>query len=473
MENSSALIFPKEDFTMFLVGIDISKYKHDRCIIDSDGVVICEPYSFKNDADGFILFLDTLHSLPDSEDIRIGFETTAHYALNLKLFLEKAHYAFMEFNPLRLAKFNKSQSLRKTKTDAIDCYSIARWLAAVEFKPHTTGFYHIYSLKSLTRLRDSFVRQRSFYLVKTTNVLDVTFPEFKPFLNNRFDATALYLLENYGTVEKMSHMNSTSYENLRKLSRGKFSIQKFKKLKELASNTVGESNEVFIIQLNSLLSLYRKCVSEIKSIEAQITKLISDINPRYMLIPGIGPLSAAVIYAEFDDLSKFNSHAQMLFFAGLESGYYHSGISEHRGHMVKRGSSHLRYTLMNLCIPLIQYNYVFAAYYDKKRSEGKPHRVACSHLVKKLIRIIFNLEKNGIDVDSLHTFIIAFIIHFICPKQPLHSTLQAVLPQADQSDKYHDKITTSRIPQNISSYIQQKSHSNECFPVLHSESEIR
>lgn len=82
-------------------------------------------------------------------------------------------------------------------------------------------------------------------------------------------------------------------------------------------------------------------------------------------------------------------------------------------------------------------------------------------------------KKENQVFDSLHTFIIAFIIHFICPKQPLHSTLQAVLPQADQSDKYHDKITTSRIPQNISSYIQQKSHSNECFPVLHSESEMR
>ena len=51
-----------------------------------------------------------------------------------------------------------------------------------------------------------------------------------------------------------------------------------------------------------------------------------------------------------------------------------------------------------------------------------------------------------------------FIIHFICPKQPLHSTLQAVLPQADQSDKYHDKITTSRIPQNISSYMSSWTH---------------
>ena len=85
----------------------------------------------------------------------------------------------------------------------------------------------------------------------------------------------------------------------------------------------------------------------------------------------------------------------------------------------------------------------------------------------------YKVKKENQVFDSLHTFIIAFIIHFICPKQPLHSTLQAVLPQADQSDKYHDKITTSRIPQKISSYIQQKSHSNECFPVLHSESEMR
>ena len=383
---------------MYLVGIDISKYKHDCCIIDSDGVIIREPFSFANNAEGFALFLEALNSLKDS-DIRIGFESTAHYALNLKLFLEKAHYAFMEFNPVLLSKFTKSQSLRRTKTDAIDCYSIARWLGTVEFKPHTTGFYHTYSLKSLTRLRDSLVRQRSFYLVKITNVLDVTFPEFKPFFNNRFGATALYLLENYGSAEKMSHMNSASYDHLRRLSRGKFSIQKFIKLKELASNTVGESNELFLIQLNSLLALYDECVSEIDSIESQIIKLIQDIKPRCMTIPGIGPISAAVIYAEFGDLSKFMSPAQMLSFAGLEPGYYQSGTSEHGGHMVKRGSSHLRFTLMNLCIPLIQNNYVFAKYYDKKRSEGKPHRVACSHLVKKLIRVIFYLEKNDVDFD--------------------------------------------------------------------------
>lgn len=386
---------------MFYVGIDISKYKHDAFIVTDAGEIICNSFSVKNDCDGFKELLSVLDSLDPKENVRIGFESTSHYTLNLKLFLEKAHYSFMEFNPVLLAKFNKSQTLRRTKTDAIDAISIARWLMMVEYKPYPIEFYHTYALKSLTRLRTSLVKQRSFYIVKITNVLDHIFPEFKPFFNNRFSKTALYLLENYGTVDKISRMNSKSYDNLRRVSRGNFSMQKFLKLKELANNTVGFDHELFTCQLNSLLSLYKQLVNEIKSLESQIESLICDINPRTLSIPGIGPLSAAVIYAEYGDLSKFNSPAQMLSFAGLEPGYYQSGTSEHSGAMVKRGSCHLRYTLMNLCIPLIQYNMVFAEYYNKKRNEGKPHRVACSHLVKKLIRVVFILEKNGIDFDPL------------------------------------------------------------------------
>lgn len=386
---------------MYFVGIDISKYKHDCFITTESGEFVINSFTIKNDNDGFMELLSVLKSLDAPEEIRIGFEATAHYALNLKLFLEKNHYSFMEFNPVLLAKFNKSQTLRRTKTDAIDCSSIARWLMTVEYKPYPVGFYHTYSLKSLTRLRDSLVKQRSFYIVKITNLLDHTFPEFKPFFNNRFSKTALYLLDNYGTAEKMAHMNSASYENLRKISHGKFSMQKFLRLKELATNTVGESNEIFVTQLNSLMNLYKQSCMEVDSLEQQITSLIKDIKPHSLSIPGVGPLSAAVIYAEYGDLSKFNSPSQMLSFAGLEPGYYQSGTSEHGGHMVKRGSSHLRFTLMNLCIPLIQYNMVFAEYYAKKRNEGKTHRVACSHVIKKLIRVIYTLEKNDIDFDPL------------------------------------------------------------------------
>ena len=333
--------------SMYFIGIDISKYKHDCCIISAADQKVVSKVTIKNNKAGFNELLTIIHSLANSADIRIGFESTAHYALNLELFLENSLLTFMEVNPVLISEYKKSKTLRRTKTDSVDCESIARWLMTVEYKPHSKGFYHAYSLKSLTRLRDKLIRQRSFYLIKITNVLDHTFPEFKPFFNERLSKTALYLLENYGSAEKMARMNSASYEKLRSVSRGKFSPQQFLRLKELAANTVGVNNSIFDVELNSLLSLYKSLVKEIDTIEKEINKLIEEVHPHYMSVPGIGPLSAAVIYSEYGDISNFTNPGQMLAFAGIEPGINESGTESHGGKMVKRGSSQLCYTLIN------------------------------------------------------------------------------------------------------------------------------
>ena len=101
-----------------------------------------------------------------------------------------------------------------------------------------------------------------------------------------------------------------------------------------------------------------------------------------MSIPGIGPISVAIIYAEYGGISNFSSPAQMLAFAGLEPGINESSTESHKGRIIKRGSSQLRYVLMNRALPPIRIDMTFAAYYAKKRAEGKPHRVAMSHVAK-------------------------------------------------------------------------------------------
>ena len=401
VEDNSATILKREVIfmPMYFVGIDISKYKHDCCIIAADNQSIITKFTFKNDKAGFNQFLTTINSLSSSEDIKIGFESTSHYALNLELFLENASLSFMEVNPVLISEYKKSTTLRRTKTDSVDCESIARWLMTVEYKPHSKGFYHSYSLKSLTRLRDRLVRQRSLYLVKITNVLDHTFPEFKPFFNERFSKTAIYLLETYGSAEKMAVMNEDDYNAIRKLSRGKFSPQQFLELRKLALNSVGTNNSIFDVELNSLLILYKSLNQEINTLEDEIIKLVKEANPHFLTIPGIGLISAAIIYAEYGDISNFSTPAQMLAFAGIEPGVSDSGTESHGGRMVKRGSSQLRYALINCCLPLIRFDMTFATYYAKKRAEGKPHRVAITHVAKKLVRVIFALEKQDIDFN--------------------------------------------------------------------------
>ena len=381
---------------MIYIGIDISKYKHDCFICKDTGEVIVENLSFDNNKKGFQQFLNLLKPY-DNSNVHIGLEATGHYGLNLKLFLEKNNYSFMEFNPLLVKEFYKSLSLRKTKTDKVDATVIAQKLMSVPYKPNSCLFYHKYSIKSLSRLRETLVKQRSKYKVQLTNILDMIFPEFKPFFSNSFGATSLYILEKYKTPEKVANMRD--FDSLSKTSRGKFTYAKFIKLKELAKNTIGESNDIFELELTSILNLYKNIDEQITLIDKQISTIIKDLNPPTLSIPGIGVITCASIISEFGDISKFSNPSKMLSFAGLEPGVIESGTMFSKGKMVKRGSGYLRYSLMNIALTVIRFNTTFYDYYYKKISEGKCHRVALSHVCKKLIRVIFILETKNIQFD--------------------------------------------------------------------------
>lgn len=382
---------------MIYVGIDISKYKHDCFIIDDYGEIIVENLSFENNKKGFQQFLELLKPY-DNSNVHIGLEATGHYGLNLKLFLEKNNYSFMEFNPLLVKEFSKSLSLRKTKTDKVDCMIIAQKLLSVPYNPNPKLFYHNYSIKSLSRLRETLVKQRSKYMVQMTNVLDIIFPEFKPFFNDRFSTTSLYILDKYKTVEKISTMRD--FDSLKSLSRGRFTYSKFVKLKDLAKNSIGESNEIYELQLQIILNLYREIDTKIVSLDNQISTIVKELNPPTLSIPGIGVISCATIISEFGNISNFSNPNKMLSFSGLEPGIIQSGTMLSKGKMVKRGSGYLRHALMNVAMVVIANNHVFYDYYYKKRFKGKCHRVALSHVCKKLIRVIYILETKNILFDS-------------------------------------------------------------------------
>lgn len=49
--------------SMYFVGIDISKYKHDCCIISAADQQIVSKFTINNDKDGFEHLLTTLNSL--------------------------------------------------------------------------------------------------------------------------------------------------------------------------------------------------------------------------------------------------------------------------------------------------------------------------------------------------------------------------------------------------------------------------
>ncbi len=62
--------------------------------------------------------------------------------------------------------------------------------------------------------------------------------------------------------------------------------------------------------------------------------------------------------------------------------------------MEKRGSRYLRYALYNATKYVCLWDPTFSAYLAKKLTEGKHYNVALSHASKKLVRLIFAMEKS-------------------------------------------------------------------------------
>ena len=103
----------------------------------------------------------------------------------------------------------------------------------------------------------------------------------------------------------------------------------------------------------------------------------------------------AMILAEVGDFSRFDSPNKVLAYAGLSPSTYQSGqLNNCYAHMEKRGSRYLRFAIYNAAKYVCIWDPTFAAYLAKKRAEGKHYNVAISHAAKKLVRLIYAMEKS-------------------------------------------------------------------------------
>lgn len=209
---------------MYLVGIDISKYKHDCFIATETGEVIKNSFSFDNNHQGFNTLLTVLKSLDQSQEIRIGLEATGHYGNNLKIFLYDNNFSFMEFNPVLSERFRQVTTLRKTKTDKLDAHLISKMLLTYDYQTYSLKSYHILSLKSLTRLRFSMIKERTKYKVRLKNIMDLIFPKFFSFFSDSYGPTPMYILSKYKSPNKLASVDIKDlYDEIHEVSKGRLS----------------------------------------------------------------------------------------------------------------------------------------------------------------------------------------------------------------------------------------------------------
>ena len=169
------------------------------------------------------------------------------------------------------------------------------------------------------------------------------------------------------------------------------------KLRDAARCSIGSVMPAKSLELQHTIRLIRELDAEINDIEAAIQAMMDKIQSPITTIPGIGVRMGAMILAEIGDFSRFDSPDKILAYAGMSPSTYQSGqlsLSGAYSHMEKRGSRYLRYAIYNATKYVCLWDPTFAAYLAKKRAEGKHYNVAISHAAKKLVRLIYAMEKS-------------------------------------------------------------------------------
>lgn len=384
---------------MILVGIDVAKDKHDCFITNSDGEILFDSFTIPNNMDGFDSLFQKISSVSDDlSKIKVGLEATGHYSYNILGYLLNKNLTVYVINPLHTSLYRKSLSLRKTKTDKVDSKTIATMLMSdVDLKPYSSELYHNEELKSLCRYRFDKVKERAKLKSSVARLVNILFPELEKIFCSIHLATVYQLLSKYPGASYISNIDlETLTGTLSSSSKGRFDFSKALLVLDTAKKSIGSVMPSKSLELKHTIKLIQELDKEIDEIENEIKIIMDKINSPILTIPGISYRMGAMIIAEIGSFSNFDSPDKILAFAGLSPSTYQSGnFNSAHSHMEKRGSKYLRYALFNATKFVCNWEPTFGAYLSKKRSEGKHYNVAISHATKKLVRVIFQLERTG------------------------------------------------------------------------------
>nr|WP_307841105.1 transposase [Streptococcus suis] len=203
------------------------------------------------------------------------------------------------------------------------------------------------------------------------------------------------LLTKYPFAQKIARARVSSLLKIKRLT-----ADKAHQIQETAKQTIGNASSALSLELVQLIESIQHYDKQINQTQEEINRLMTGLDSPITSIPGIGSRLGAIILAQIKTIHNFKNPNQLQAFAGLDPAIYQSGQMDNTGHMVKRGSSYLRYALIQAAKLISIYSLHFKTYLKLKISHGKHYNVAVTLIAKKLIRVIYHLLKTNQTFDE-------------------------------------------------------------------------
>ena len=386
---------------MVLVGIDIGKNKHTFSIIDKGtGEILLNPSVFDNNQTGFLYLVKKLSNYTKSE-LLIGMEDTGHYHFALLKYLLDNRYTVALINPTTTDLTRKIQG-GITKNDTLDSITICDVISSNHRKkPYRVtkiNRFDLYEQKQLTRHHHNLKEELNIYKNRLQKCIDIVFPEFNSLFNSKYGIVYMSILKTFSSANAIANADIRSIRKCFEFKgqggrRISLSAEQLKTAAKISVGILSAAEEIQIRHLVCQIELLEKQISEI---DKRIEEFSVKNNSAILSIPGISHFSGTSILAELGDICNYQKASQIIKFAGVAPYHYESSqfMAQHTA-ITKKGSRYLRKTLYQIILPVINNNEVFRTYYNKKLAEGKGHRCAQGHCIRKLLRVTYHLLTTG------------------------------------------------------------------------------
>ena len=408
-----------------VVGLDVSKGESQVQAFLDKGQPFRKSFSVKHTVEGFenlLGFLKEIERVADGKQPSVILESTGHYHSPVIQFLEEQQFVYIIVNPL-ISHRARSASLRKVKTDAVDAYLLCELYYKEEIEPYKKRGIQLLNLRNLTRQQETISGISTQTKLQLLTVLDQVFPEYRGVFGNLYSKVSLQTLSLFPTSEHV--LNTTESVLTDKIvslctrRSEKWAKEKAQKLIEAALRNPFQNNlyESHIFNLKMLITIVLQYQEHLSQLETEIDTLAKEIEEYKIIqsIPGIGEKIAATIISEVGEIDRFNHPKKLVAFAGIDPSVYSSGrFTATNNRITKRGSRRLRQALymavycgirdarkQKTSDTVIPRNKKLREFYDKKRDEGKPYRVAIIACVNKLLHLIYALLKNKTTFQEL------------------------------------------------------------------------
>jgi len=139
--------------------------------------------------------------------------------------------------------------------------------------------------------------------------------------------------------------------------------------------------------------MLRNYQAHIKEDEAALSLMMSDTpeQERIRSLPGMGPILAAVVVNEIDDITRFQSAQKLCGYAGLSPSTSSSGGKTYQGKLMSSCNKWLRWAFVEAAWVAVGCSPYFGDLYRGKRSLGKKANTAILCVARRMARISWQL----------------------------------------------------------------------------------